>query len=251
MSAKRKSTSVLVKEGIDSHYILFLIRLIFKNYYFDLELSNDVGMKITCDSCFKDISHVIVIQCAECHDLDLCVECFGSGVELSQHKYSHSYRVLRPFDFSIYASDWRADEELLLIEGCEQFGVGNWKDISEHIGSKEPAECESHYHSIYLNWSGAPNPNPKTILKVGNEEPAILMPSKVAPIVAKKMKKDSDVHEPTPAALQSVPANHEITGFMPGRREFETETENEAEFALKDLQFNEEDSVFDISKNLK
>lgn len=208
-------------------------------------------MKITCDSCFKDISHVIFIQCAECDDLDLCIECFGSGVELSQHKAVHSYRVLRPFDFPVYTSDWRADEELLLIEGCEQFGVGNWKDISEHIGSKEPAACESHYHSVYLNWSGAPNPNPQQIIKAatGVERPAILMPSKVAPVVAKKSKKDSDVHEPTPVALQSVPANHEITGYMPGRREFETETENEAEVVLKDLQFNDDDSIFDISKH--
>ena len=206
-------------------------------------------MKITCDSCFKDISHVILIQCAECDDLDLCVECFGSGVELSQHKATHSYRVLRPLDFPVYTSDWRADEELLLLEGCEQFGVGNWKDISEHIGSKEPETCEAHFHLIYLNWTDAPNPNPRHLIKSDpSEKPAILMPSKVAPIVAKKSKKDSDVHEPTPASLQSVPANHEITGYMPGRREFETETENEAEMALKDLQFNEDDSAFDISK---
>lgn len=209
-------------------------------------------MKITCDSCFKDISHVIFIQCAECDDLDLCVECFGSGVELSQHKATHSYRVLRPFDFCVYTADWRADEELLLIEGCEQFGVGNWKDISEHIGSKEPAACEEHFYSVYLNWAGAPNPNPQKLIKpAGSERPPILMPTKVAPIVAKKSKKDSDVHEPTPVALQSVPANHEISGYMPGRREFETETENEAEMVLKDLQFNDDDTIFDISKTTR
>lgn len=207
-------------------------------------------MKITCDSCFKDISHVILIQCVECDDLDLCVECFASGVELSQHKATHAYRVLRPFDFPVYTADWRADEELLLLEGCEQFGVGNWKDISDHIGSKEPAACEDHFHKIYLNWSGAPSPNPNYFIKSGPGKPPILMPSKVAPIVAKKSKKDSDVHEPTPVALQSVPANHEITGYMPGRREFETETENEAEVALKDLQFTEDDSVFDINLKL-
>ena len=207
-------------------------------------------MKITCDSCFKDISHIILIQCVECDDLDLCVECFASGVELSQHKANHSYRVLRPFDFPVYAADWRADEELLLLEGCEQFGVGNWKDISEHIGSKDAAACEAHFHKIYLNCAGAPAPNPQHLIKLGPEKPPILMPSKVAPIVAKKSKKDSDVHEPTPVALQSVPANHEITGYMPGRREFETETENEAEVALKDLQFTEDDSVFDINLKL-
>lgn len=211
-------------------------------------------MKITCDSCFKDISHVILIQCAECEDIDLCVECFGSGVELSQHKANHSYRVLRPLDFSVYTgvnnlNNWRADEELLLLEGCEQFGVGNWKDISEHIGSKDASACETHFYSIYLNWPGAPNPNTSCLVKQHQppHKPAILMPTKVAAVIPKKTKKDSDVHEPTPISSQSVPANHEITGYMPGRREFETETENEAEVILKDIQFTEEDSIFDIS----
>lgn len=207
-------------------------------------------MKFTCDSCFKDISHVVLIQCADCDDLDLCVECFGAGVELSQHKTSHSYRVLRPLDFPVYTADWRADEELLLIEGCEQFGVGNWKDIAEHIGSKEAQACQEHFMRIYVNWTGAPQPNPEHYIKPPtSDKPAILMPTKIKPPVVKKSKKDSSDtdHEPTPASLQSVPANHEITGYMPGRREFETETENEAEMALKDLQFSEEDSSFDIS----
>lgn len=207
-------------------------------------------MKFTCDSCFKDISHVILIQCAECDDLDLCLECFGSGVELSAHKANHAYRVLRPLDFAIFTQDWRADEEILLIEGCEQFGIGNWKDIAEHIGSKDAAACEQHFLKIYTNWSGAPAPNSQFTLKDANEKPAILMPSKIAPVTQKKAKKDDSVHEPTPAALQSVPANHEISGFMPGRREFETENDNEAEVVLKDIQFSEDDLAFDISKLL-
>jgi transcriptional adapter 2-alpha len=37
--------------------------------------------------------------------------------------------------------------------------------------------------------------------------------------------------------LTSAPTNHEIQGFMPGRLEFETEVENEAEEQVKDLEF--------------
>ena len=205
-------------------------------------------MKFTCDSCFKDISHTVLIQCAECEDLDLCLECFGSGVELSAHKATHAYRVLRPLDFPLFTLDWRADEEILLIEGCEQFGIGNWKDIAEHIGSKDASACEQHYLKLYTNWTGAPLPNPQFKIEASLDRPAILMPSKVAPLPQKKLKKDDSVHEPTPAALQSVPSNHEIAGYMPGRREFETENENEAKVALKDLQFSDEDLTFDISK---
>jgi transcriptional adapter 2-alpha len=54
----------------------------------------------------------------------------------------------------------------------------------------------------------------------------------------------------TPWALQSHPANHEITGYMPGRGEFEVEFENEAEAVVKDLVFLEDDTVFDIQLKL-
>ncbi len=42
------------------------------------------------------------------------------------------------------------------------------------------------------------------------------------------------------AALQSTgsqPSNHEVAGFMPGRLEFDTEVENEAEVVIKDMEF--------------
>jgi transcriptional adapter 2-alpha len=38
-----------------------------------------------------------------------------------------------------------------------------------------------------------------------------------------------------------LPANHEITGFMPNRMEFEHEYDNEAEHVVKDLEINEQD----------
>ena len=46
--------------------------------------------------------------------------------------------------------------------------------------------------------------------------------------------------------LSSQPTNHEIAGYMPGRLEFETEYENDAEQHIKDLTFNEDDSPEDI-----
>ena len=39
------------------------------------------------------------------------------------------------------------------------------------------------------------------------------------------------------ALMVSAPTNHEIAGFMPGRLEFEHEVENDAELAVKDLEF--------------
>jgi len=46
-------------------------------------------------------------------------------------------------------------------------------------------------------------------------------------------------HEPPPqkSAPTSMPGIHEITGFLPGRLEFEHELDNEAEDLVKDLEF--------------
>ncbi len=58
--------------------------------------------------------------------------------------------------------DWGADEELLLLEvndvdfqfssskGIEIYGLGNWRDISEHVGTKSAKSCKEHYWSIRI-----------------------------------------------------------------------------------------------------
>ena len=42
---------------------------------------------------------------------------------------------------------------------------------------------------------------------------------------------------PPPKPLASAPTCHEVAGFMPGRLEFETEYENDAETLIKDMEF--------------
>jgi transcriptional adapter 2-alpha len=48
-----------------------------------------------------------------------------------------------------------------------------------------------------------------------------------------------------PRAPASQPANHEIHGYMPGRKEFEQEFENDADQIVKDIEFNDEDTKED------
>lgn len=69
----------------------------------------------------------------------------------------------------------------------------------------------------------------------------------------KRVRREASVdHGPggTPLAMQSQPANHEITGYMPGRLEFETEFENEFESIVKDISFQDEDTPFDTQLKL-
>lgn len=61
-------------------------------------------------------------------------------------------------DFPIFDEKWGADEELLLIEGLEIFGMGNWEQIAEHIGTKNQLECHQHYLDSYINSETWPIP---------------------------------------------------------------------------------------------
>lgn len=40
----------------------------------------------------------------------------------------------------LFTDDWGADEELLLLEGIELYGLGNWQDVSDHVASKTKQE---------------------------------------------------------------------------------------------------------------
>jgi transcriptional adapter 2-alpha len=48
--------------------------------------------------------------------------------------------------------------ELLLITGLQQYGLGNWQDVAEHVGTRYKEECEKHYLDTYINdrMSGKP-----------------------------------------------------------------------------------------------
>jgi transcriptional adapter 2-alpha len=41
--------------------------------------------------------------------------------------------------------------ELLLITGLQQFGLGNWQDVAEYVGTRYKEECEKHYLDVYIN----------------------------------------------------------------------------------------------------
>jgi len=111
-----------------------------------------------CDSCATDLSDVVRIKCAVCEDFDLCVECFASGVELNDHKSEHAYRVMDTHNYPVLAADWGADEELALLDGIKMYGMGNWEDIADHIGTKTKLQVEEHYLQTYINCPTYPLP---------------------------------------------------------------------------------------------
>ncbi|KAF8947253.1 Transcriptional adapter ada2, partial [Haplosporangium bisporale] len=119
----------------------------------------EAGVKYHCDPCSRNITDTVRIRCAVCSDFDLCVSCFCTGTELGKHKNWHDYRVMEQHSFPIFDVDWGADEELLLIEGADNFGIGNWQDIADHVGSKTREECEAHYLQVYVSSENWPMPD--------------------------------------------------------------------------------------------
>ena len=134
-----------------------------------------------------------------CDEFDICGSCFCEGKEIGRHKRWHDYRVvvgcipllgrvspceLRsiavsrlstriPFSRMIgeRTSAWTYNQrkarhfdisncrELLLISACQTFGLGNWADIAEHIGSfRAKDEVEAHYLATYIESPDYPLP---------------------------------------------------------------------------------------------
>jgi transcriptional adapter 2-beta len=46
---------------------------------------------------------------------------------------------------------WSAREELHLLDAIEQFGYGNWEDISKHIETRSPEDAKEEYINKFLN----------------------------------------------------------------------------------------------------
>ncbi|GAA5988460.1 hypothetical protein JCM5350_005200 [Sporobolomyces pararoseus] len=199
------------------------------------------GIKASCDSCSTDITHSVHVRCAEkhpnterltCPDFDLCVDCFLHGKSLGPHRPFHSYRIISSHAFPIFNQLWGADEELLLIEGAEMYGLGNWSDISEHVGGRTKEECKLHYEETYLNSNEWPLPIIET-----NFSPTDLDTFASLKKTRLEILQSRPLPLPPPKPLASAPTCHEIGGYMPARLEFEHEFENEAEVLIKDLEF--------------
>ncbi|EKU20936.1 histone acetyltransferase complex component, partial [Nannochloropsis gaditana CCMP526] len=228
-----------------------------------------------CNYCMRDISNTIRIKCAEvstCPDWDLCVDCFGAGVELGKHKNDHPYRVVDNTHYPIFSPDWTATEELLLLSALEAHGMGNWGKVAELLNCKEKTEkaCMEHYYDLYLHSYGSILPKQtlgggETTALVSEEEyrmrPLDLAryPEAVHLIGAPPPPPDGTPYERPRAGREREggkegegktgkekegegkeggpsQANDAIPGYMPLRGDFDVEHDNEAELILAEME---------------
>ncbi|ODV80987.1 transcriptional adaptor 2 [Suhomyces tanzawaensis NRRL Y-17324] len=204
------------------------------------------GKHFHCDVCSSDCTNRVRIQCAICADYDLCVPCFTSGQATGDHKPWHDYHVIEQNTYPIFDAEWGADEELLLIQGCENFGLGNWQDIADHIGNRSKEEVAKHYFDVYLNSPTYPLPDMDNH-SFDNITPLEFMKQRK---VRLEERRNMPLPPPKAKPVASVPLCHEIQGYMPGRLEFDYEAENDAEIPVKDLIFDPDDLMADIELKL-
>jgi len=78
----------------------------------------------------------------------ICLRCFAQGKEKRDFKRGQQYRIIHSLNFEVFSKGWTAQEELLLLEGLQSSGFGNWTDIAKQIISKTKEDCELHYLNV-------------------------------------------------------------------------------------------------------
>ncbi|KAL8914546.1 MAG: hypothetical protein Q9171_000899 [Xanthocarpia ochracea] len=212
---------------------------------------NEGGLKYICDVCSADITSTVRIRCAHaiCNEYDLCVPCFSKGESSRDHDpKTHPFSVIEQHSIPIYTRDWGADEELLLLEGLEVYGLGSWSDVADHVGGfRTKEEVCDHYIKTYVESSKFPlpeNADPKDLSLIEEIPREEFQARKKRRIEDRKdAAKSAAPATPKQKPTASVPACHEVQGYMPGRLEFETEFCNEAEEAVQHMMFDPGDGV--------
>lgn len=155
-----------------------------------------------------------------------------------------------PLKFSLFISNWSSKEELMALEGLLKFGYGNWGSISEYISSnKGPWECEKHYKQIFLG----KNKNTLSTLNIltyrDDNQNLITIQSDNTECFMEIAPDIIPIPEPR-AEIEKHPLT-EFAGYMPLRRDFEIEYENDIEMYLADLEFYDDDTAEDTSIKLR
>lgn len=155
--------------------------------------------------------------------------------------------------FPLLTSDWSADEEMLMLEGLESLGWGNWEDVSEHITTKEKDEVREHYAKIYLESPYWPSADLSRLFSVRedvkryNYDPSLL--DRLSPRNRGVNRTNRKINFKKP--LPSRPVRTDLSNFMPLRGEFEVEWDNDAENSVKDLIFENDETSEELEAKIR
>ncbi|XP_054258191.1 transcriptional adapter 2B-like isoform X2 [Macrosteles quadrilineatus] len=187
-------------------------------------MASDVFTKHSCTYCQDEIKS-LRIKCTECPSFELCLQ-DSVGCDIFGDR-----------------SGWTAREELLLLNAIEHYSYGNWKDISQHIGTRTPEEARDEYIGRFLGgeigrYTWVPGLRSKcklTDLTTGlDDDPQAVqaLPPTKQPVVDVRLEDAQQLD------------------YMPLRDEFEVEYDNEAEILVSHLTHNADDDELDTALKL-
>jgi hypothetical protein len=52
----------------------------------------------------------------------------------------------------------QCEQGLLSLQAVEMYGLGNWGEVAEHVGTKSKTLCFDHYMTTYMNSTCSPLP---------------------------------------------------------------------------------------------
>ncbi|VDL94653.1 unnamed protein product, partial [Schistocephalus solidus] len=148
--------------------------------------------------------------------------CFSCGVEAGHHKRTHKYNVKLSTPSKGILNGWSDEEDLSLLDAIEQYGLGNWEDVSDKCVKKSPKECFDHYNTFYLHGVLA------KVLFSGASKPSHVTDHTSSP-------------QSTPDKNSKVPLEpleQQLLGYMVLRDDFEKDYDNDAESLLTRLKLH-------------
>ncbi|XP_037811685.1 transcriptional adapter 2B isoform X2 [Lucilia sericata] len=198
----------------------------------------DLFTKYNCTNCQDDIQGIRV-HCAECENFDLCLQCFAAGAEIGAHQNNHAYQFMDTGTaiLSVFRGKgaWTAREEIRLLDAIEQYGYGNWEDVSKHIETKSAEDAKEEYVNKFVNgtigrhtWTPAQAQRPTLIDHTSEDN---------GPLGATAMQRLPPLDITAEEAAQ--------LGYMPNRDSFEREYDFTAEQLISKMSLNTDDTEAD------
>lgn len=167
------------------------------------------------------------------------------GAEIGIHRNFHTYKFMDAGTLSVFKgrNGFSSKEHLHLLDAIEQFGFGNWQDISKHIETKSPEDAKEEYIAKFLHgtigrhtWSTQFENRP--VLK-----------DHTIPHEASKLVRASTTSDKIPP-LDILSEEAQQLGYLMNREDFEIEYDASAEQIISHLDMKQEDEEMDLKIKL-
>ena len=192
----------------------------------------DKSKDLECCNCHQKIGDEIYLRHSRQKDLIECINCFTTHIpeesEETRREVSPTMIVIDKNPKNIFTLDWNSNEELLLLNGVVNFGIGNWNKIAEWIPNHKPIDIETHYNEIYLKSQNAPLPDEVNPTELPETFP-------LPPPITYDTSPETNSNPSEKKNPSTNPA--ESNGWMKYRHEFENEFLDEADMIVGDLHF--------------